>query len=77
MAEEPLLPGRPYLAEDRRQDRLGATITELKYKINVNTLEHLAAKQLELNEIGVCNIASTSRSRSTPTPRTATPAASS
>ncbi|MGH6970158.1 MAG: adenylyl-sulfate kinase, partial [Caulobacteraceae bacterium] len=27
-----------------------------KYKINVNTLEHLAAKQLELNEIAVCNI---------------------
>ncbi|HAD26255.1 MAG TPA: adenylyl-sulfate kinase, partial [Alphaproteobacteria bacterium] len=28
-----------------------------KYKVNVNTLEELAAKQLELNEIGVCNIA--------------------
>ena len=27
-----------------------------KYKINVNTLEHLAAKTLELNEIGVCNL---------------------
>ena len=33
-----------------------ATITTPKYKVNVNTLEHLAAKQLELNEIGVCNI---------------------
>jgi bifunctional enzyme CysN/CysC len=27
-----------------------------KYKVNVNTLEHLAAKTLELNEIGVCNL---------------------
>jgi bifunctional enzyme CysN/CysC len=33
-----------------------ATITELKYKVNVNTLEHVAAKQLELNEIAVCNL---------------------
>jgi bifunctional enzyme CysN/CysC len=36
---------------------VGATVTEPKYKVNVNTLEHLAAKQLVLNEIGVCNIA--------------------
>ena len=27
-----------------------------KYKVNVNTLEHLAAKTLHLNEIGVCNL---------------------
>ncbi|HMP62565.1 MAG TPA: adenylyl-sulfate kinase, partial [Phenylobacterium sp.] len=27
-----------------------------KYKVNVNTLEQLAAKRLELNEIGVCNL---------------------
>jgi bifunctional enzyme CysN/CysC len=32
-------------------------VTEPKYKVNVNTMEHLAAKVLELNEIGVCNIA--------------------
>jgi bifunctional enzyme CysN/CysC len=31
-------------------------VAEPKYKVNVNTLEHLAARQLELNEIGVCNI---------------------
>ncbi|MBI1198425.1 MAG: sulfate adenylyltransferase subunit CysN [Phenylobacterium sp.] len=54
--DEPLLPGRPYLM------KLGArTVTaqvhEPKYKVNVNTLEHLAAKRLELNEIGVCNLA--------------------
>jgi bifunctional enzyme CysN/CysC len=53
--DEPMLPGRPYLL------KLGARIVtaqvaEPKYKVNVNTLEHLAAKRLELNEIGVCNI---------------------
>ncbi|MFI4972973.1 MAG: sulfate adenylyltransferase subunit CysN [Caulobacterales bacterium] len=55
MAEEPLLPGRPYWLKIGAKT-VSATITEPKYKINVNTLEHLAAKQLALNEIGVCNI---------------------
>ena len=35
---------------------VGATIAQPKYKVNVNTLEHIAAKTLELNEIGVCNV---------------------
>src|SRR5437867_536401 len=35
---------------------VGATIAHPKYKINVNTLEHVAAKTLQLNEIGVCNL---------------------
>uniref|UniRef100_UPI0037847B9E adenylyl-sulfate kinase n=1 Tax=Phenylobacterium sp. TaxID=1871053 RepID=UPI0037847B9E len=35
---------------------VAAQVTEPKYKVNVNTLEQLAAKRLELNEIGVCNI---------------------
>jgi bifunctional enzyme CysN/CysC len=56
MADEPMLPGRPYLLKIGTRT-VGATVTEPKYKVNVNTLEHLAAKQLELNEIGVCNIA--------------------
>ncbi|HUO11947.1 MAG TPA: sulfate adenylyltransferase subunit CysN, partial [Caulobacteraceae bacterium] len=55
MAEEPLLSGRPYWLKIGTKT-VSATVTELKYKINVNTLEHLAAKQLELNEIAVCNI---------------------
>ena len=33
-----------------------ATVAQPKYKVNVNTLEHTAAKTLELNEIGVCNL---------------------
>ncbi|KAB0583266.1 sulfate adenylyltransferase subunit CysN [Ideonella dechloratans] len=56
MTEEPLLPGRPYLLKIGTQ-LVSATITEPKYKVNVNTMEHLAAKQLEMNEIGVVNLA--------------------
>ncbi len=55
MSEEPLLPGRAYLLKLGART-VPATITEIKHKINVNTLEHLAAKQLELNEIGLCNL---------------------
>jgi bifunctional enzyme CysN/CysC len=56
MAEEPLLPGRAYLLKIGALT-LSATLAEPKYRINVNTLEHLAAKRLDLNEIGVCNVA--------------------
>ncbi|PZN32114.1 MAG: adenylyl-sulfate kinase, partial [Proteobacteria bacterium] len=55
MHEEPMLPGRPYLVKLGTHTVTGS-ITQPKYKVNVNTLEHLAAKQLELNEIGVCNV---------------------
>jgi bifunctional enzyme CysN/CysC len=55
MAAEPMLPGRAYGLKIGAVS-VTATVTEPKYKINVNTLEHLAAAQLELNEIGVCNI---------------------
>ena len=55
MSEEPMLPGRPYLLKIGTRT-VTATITEPKYKVNVNTMEHLAAKKLELNEIGVCNV---------------------
>jgi bifunctional enzyme CysN/CysC len=55
MDDEAMLPGRPYLLKIGTRT-VSAQITEPKYKINVNTLEHLAAKRLELNEIGVCNL---------------------
>jgi bifunctional enzyme CysN/CysC len=55
MAEEPMLPGRPYWLKIGSKIA-GATITEPKHRVNVNTLEKLAAKSLELNEIGVCNL---------------------
>jgi bifunctional enzyme CysN/CysC len=55
MHEQPMLPGRTYLMKIGTCSA-GATVTSLKYKINVNTLEHLAAKKLDLNEIGICNL---------------------
>lgn len=55
MDDEAMLPGRPYLLKLGART-VSAQVTEPKYKVNVNTLEHLAAKRLELNEIGVCNL---------------------
>jgi bifunctional enzyme CysN/CysC len=55
MATEPMLPGRAYFLKIGTS-MVSATVAEPKYKIHVNTLEHLAARQLELNEIGVCNL---------------------
>jgi bifunctional enzyme CysN/CysC len=56
MSDQPLMPGRSYLV------RLGTrttaiTVTGIKYKIDANTREHLAAPTLGLNDIGVCNLA--------------------
>ncbi len=55
MHEEPMLPGRPYLMKIGTRT-ITASVTDLRHKVNVNTLEHVAAKQLELNEIGICNL---------------------
>jgi bifunctional enzyme CysN/CysC len=56
MGDEPMLPGRPYLIKCGSQAVTG-TVSALKYKINVNTFEHTAARTLELNEIALCNLA--------------------
>ena len=55
MADAPLLPGRPYWLKIGTK-LVSATITEIKHKVNVNTLDEAAAKQLDLNEIGVVNL---------------------
>jgi bifunctional enzyme CysN/CysC len=55
MADEPMLPGRPYWLKVGTRT-VTAAVTDIKHKVNVNTLEHLAARQLELNEIGACNL---------------------
>ena len=55
MADEPMLPGRPYLLKVGACT-VNAQVGDLKYKVNVNSLEHVAAKTLGLNEIGVCNV---------------------
>jgi bifunctional enzyme CysN/CysC len=53
--DEPMLPGRPYLMKLGTRV-VSAQVAEPKYKINVNSLERLAATRLDLNEIGVCNL---------------------
>ncbi len=55
MNDEHLLPGRPYWMKVGTK-LVTAAVTDLKCKINVNTLERLAAKTLELNEIGEVNV---------------------
>ncbi|NGP53782.1 sulfate adenylyltransferase subunit CysN [Thioalkalivibrio sp. XN8] len=55
MADEPLMPGRSYLAKIGT-NLVGAQVTDIKYQVNVNTLEHTAAKKLELNGIAFCNV---------------------
>jgi bifunctional enzyme CysN/CysC len=55
MAEQELLPGRPYWLKLGTKT-VSATVTEIKYKLNVNTLEHQAAKTLKLNEIAQVNL---------------------
>ena len=52
MSEQPMLRGRSYLMKIGARTAT-ATVMPLKYKININTLEHVAASSLELNEIGV------------------------
>jgi bifunctional enzyme CysN/CysC len=56
MAEEQALPGRSYLLKIGAQT-VPASITGLKFKTNVNTLEESAAKVLDLNEVGTLTIA--------------------
>jgi bifunctional enzyme CysN/CysC len=55
MAEEPMLPGRQYWIKIGAKQAV-ATVTGLKHKVNVNTMEKLPTRTLELNEIGVCNM---------------------
>jgi bifunctional enzyme CysN/CysC len=55
MNEAPLLRGRSYLMKIGPKTAT-ATISPIRYKINVNTLEHVPTSTLGLNEIGVCNL---------------------
>jgi bifunctional enzyme CysN/CysC len=55
MHDHPMLQGRSYFMKIGTQTVV-ATLAPLKYRVNVNTLEHVAARKLELNEIGVCGV---------------------
>ena len=54
--ENQMMPHRSYLLKIGTKT-VGVMIDKPKYKINVNTLEHLAASTLELNDIAICNLA--------------------
>ena len=59
MEQKPLIAGRTYLL------RIGtkvvpATVTTIKYRVDINTREHLSANSLALNEIGFCNLSAAS-----------------
>jgi bifunctional enzyme CysN/CysC len=56
MSDEALKPGRAYWLKIGTQT-VSATLQAPKYEVNVNTLEHLAAKTLELNAIGIAELA--------------------
>ena len=53
--EEAMLPGRAYTIRCGSQTTT-ATVSSLKYKLNVDNLDHVAGKTLELNEVGLCNL---------------------
>ncbi|MGY1425098.1 sulfate adenylyltransferase subunit CysN [Lysobacter sp. A289] len=55
LGETPLLPSRRYWLKIGT-GTVGAQVTEIKHKVDVNTQEELAAKTLELNEVGYCNL---------------------
>ena len=55
MSEDPMLPGRQYNLKIGTQT-VPVQITELKHRLDVDSLEHNAAKVLELNEVGFCNL---------------------
>jgi bifunctional enzyme CysN/CysC len=55
MSDDALMPGRGYWLKIGTQ-MVSATVQEPKYTINVNSMEHVAAKTLELNAIGVAEL---------------------
>lgn len=56
MHDDALLPGRSYLLKLASRT-VSAQVTHIKYQVDVNSMQHLAATQLLLNAIGICNLA--------------------
>ncbi len=55
MSDTPMLPGRAYVIKLGSATVTGQ-VTDIRHRINVETMEHLAARTLELNDIGVCHL---------------------
>ena len=58
MSADAMLPGRSYLMKIGART-VPAQVTELKHRLDVNNFDKLAAKTLDLNEVGFCNVATT------------------
>ena len=56
MSEQPLLPGREYILKVGVRS-VSASVTAVKYRLDIETLHHQPAHTFSLNEIGVCDIA--------------------
>ncbi|HEX3860862.1 MAG TPA: sulfate adenylyltransferase subunit CysN [Stellaceae bacterium] len=56
MREDPLVPGRSYWLKLGTRT-VSATVTGLKHRIDIESGAHVAARTLAINEIGVCNVA--------------------
>jgi bifunctional enzyme CysN/CysC len=55
MTEKPMTPGRQYWLKLATRSMSGS-IANIRHRIDVNTLEHFPAKELQLNEIGLCTV---------------------
>jgi bifunctional enzyme CysN/CysC len=53
--DAPLFPGRPYLLKIGART-VSATVTEIKHRVDMESLEHLAAKSLTANDVAVVNL---------------------
>ncbi|RVU83402.1 sulfate adenylyltransferase subunit CysN [Leucothrix sargassi] len=60
MDEHEMLPGRSYVMKIGTQT-VNATVQQPKYRVDVNSIEQLAAKTLQLNDIGVCSLTTDKR----------------
>jgi bifunctional enzyme CysN/CysC len=50
-----LIPGRGYILRTEC-DSVPASVTKLKYSIDIHSFAHIAARSLGMNEFGVCNL---------------------
>ncbi len=55
LSQDEMLPGRPYLIKCGTSTAT-ATVSALKHKVDINSLEEIAGRTLELNEVGLCNL---------------------
>jgi len=55
MTEKPMVPGRQYSMKQATRTVTGS-VSRVHYRTDVNTLEHFDAEQLQLNEIGLCEV---------------------